>query len=86
MCIATVYLTAGDDKKEVMRDVVWVEAANDHFRILNMFGEEKRLHGKVKSIDFWQEHSVVIEPFPEASDVAEAGPRERETPRTQAGS
>ena len=61
MCIATVYLAAGDDKKEIMRDVVWVEAANDHFRIVNMFGEEKQLQGKLKSIDFWQEHSVVIQ-------------------------
>jgi len=65
MCIATVYLTAGDDnKEEIMRDVIWVEAADDHFRILNMFGEEKHLQGKLKSIDFWQEHAVVIEPHP----------------------
>jgi predicted RNA-binding protein len=62
MCIATVYLTSGDDtKEEVMRDVIWVEAENDDFRILNMFGEEKHLQGKLKSIDFWQEHAVVIE-------------------------
>ncbi|MBN2099623.1 MAG: CooT family nickel-binding protein [Dehalococcoidia bacterium] len=80
MCIATVYLAEGDEKREVMRDVVWVEAVNDHFRILNMFGEEKHFHGKLRSIDFWQEHSVVIEPFPEASDIEQAGLHEKGTP------
>jgi predicted RNA-binding protein len=80
MCIATVYLSAGDSKKEVMRDVVWVEAAKDGFRILNMFGEEKHLHRKLRSIDFWQEHSVVIEPSSETSDIEQAGLREEGTP------
>ena len=61
MCIATVYLDTGDELKEAMRDVVWIEAEDNRFRLINLLGEEKDLVGKLKRIDFWEEHSVVIE-------------------------
>lgn len=61
MCIATVYVDRRSERKEVMRDVVRIEAENDGFMLVNLLGEEKYLEGKFKSIDFWEEHSVVIE-------------------------
>ena len=61
MCIATVYVDTEGELKEAMRDVVWIEAKDDRFRLINLLGEEKYLEGKLKRIDFWEEHSVVIE-------------------------
>lgn len=61
MCIATVYIDADGKLKEVMRDVVRIEAEDNRFRITNLLGEENLLRGRLKHIDFWEEHSVVIE-------------------------
>ena len=61
MCIATVYVEAGNQRKEVMRDVVQVEAKRDGFLLFSLLGEQKYLKGKLKSIDFLTDHSVVIE-------------------------
>lgn len=61
MCMAIVYSSRGDEKKEAMRDVIYIEAEDTGFRLTNLAGEERCLQGKIKSIDFWQDHSVVIE-------------------------
>jgi len=61
MCIATVYADTNGELKELMRDVVRIEAERNRFRLINLFGEEKYLEGKLKHIDFWEEHSVVLE-------------------------
>jgi predicted RNA-binding protein len=61
MCIATVYLDTNGEQKEVMRDVIRIEAENGRFQLVNLLGEEKYLEGKLKRIDFWEEHAVVIE-------------------------
>jgi len=61
MCIATVYLDTGGELEEAMQDVIYIEAENSRFRLVNLIGEEKYLEGKLKRIDFWEEHSVVIE-------------------------
>ncbi|MBN2463623.1 MAG: CooT family nickel-binding protein [Dehalococcoidia bacterium] len=61
MCIATVYVDTNGDLKEAMRDVVYIEVENGRFQLVNLLGEEKYLEGKLKRIDFWEEHSVVIE-------------------------
>ena len=61
MCIATVYVDTDGELKEVMRDVIRIEAENSRFQLVNLLGEEKYLEGKLKSINFWEEHSVVIE-------------------------
>ncbi len=61
MCIATVYVDNNGELKEAMRDVVRIEAENGRFQLVNLLGEEKYLEGKLKRIDFWEGHSVVIE-------------------------
>ena len=61
MCIATVYIDTGSELEEAMQDVIYIEAENSRFRLVNLIGEEKYLEGKLKRIDFWEEHSVVIE-------------------------
>ncbi len=65
MCIATIYLNTGNQRKEVMHDVISVEAKNNGFLLTALLGEEKFFEGKLKSIDFLSEHSVVIEEIKE---------------------
>ena len=65
MCIATVYLDTDNQRKAVMHDVISVEAKNNGFLLTALLGEEKFLEGKLKSIDFLSEHSVVIEEIEE---------------------
>ena len=61
MCIATVYVETGAQREEVMRDVILVQAENSGFLLITLLGEEKFLEGRLKSIDFLREHSVVFE-------------------------
>jgi len=61
MCIATVYVETGAQREEVMRDVILVQAENSGFLLITLLGEEKFLEGRLKSIDFLKEHSVVFE-------------------------
>jgi predicted RNA-binding protein len=61
MCIATIYFDDGRHRDEVMRDVVKLEAERDGFLLVTLFGEEKFIKGKLKSIDFLKEHSVIIQ-------------------------
>jgi len=61
MCIATVYVDSGEERKEAMRDVIRIAAENNGFRLVSLFGERKYIEGRVKSVDFWQEHSVLME-------------------------
>jgi len=61
MCMAIVYSSSGGKRKEAMHDVIYIEADDTGFRLTNLLGEEKCLQGRIKSIDFWQDHSVVIE-------------------------
>ncbi len=61
MCIATVYVDSGNEREEAMRDVIRIEAEDGGFRLVGLLGEEKHTEGGLKSVDFWQEHSAVIE-------------------------
>lgn len=61
MCIATVYVETGAQREEVMRNVILVQAENSGFLLVTLLGEEKFLEGRLKSIDFLKEHSVVFE-------------------------
>ncbi|MBC8273620.1 MAG: CooT family nickel-binding protein [Chloroflexi bacterium] len=61
MCIATVYVDAGNGREEVMRDVISVEPENDGILLTSILGEEKLLQASIRNIAFLK-HSVVVEP------------------------
>ncbi|GAG96762.1 unnamed protein product [marine sediment metagenome] len=61
MCIATIYFDDGRHRDKVMSDVVQIEAERDGFLLVTLFGEEKFIKGKLKSVDFLKEHSVIIQ-------------------------
>ncbi|MFC1944739.1 CooT family nickel-binding protein [Chloroflexota bacterium] len=61
MCIATVYVDSGGHREQVMSEVARLEAEEGGFLLIGLLGEQKRLQGKLKSIDFLEGHSVLIE-------------------------
>jgi len=61
MCIATIYFDDGKQQEEIMRDVAQLEAEKDGFLLVSLLGERKFVTGRLKSIDFVREHSVVIQ-------------------------
>jgi predicted RNA-binding protein len=61
MCLSTVYNDSGEGQEEIMREVSQMEAKDDGFMLINLFGEQEFVRGKIKRIDFVDEHSVVLE-------------------------
>jgi len=61
MCLAVVYVNLGEGKKEAMQNVVRIEAENRGYRLVGLLGEEKYIEGRVRIVDFLEEHSVLIE-------------------------
>ena len=44
-----------------MNDVARMESKNGGFVLINLFGEQKVIKGKIKIVDFVHEHLTVIE-------------------------
>ena len=61
MCLSTVFRDSGNRHEEVMRDVAQMNAERDGFLLINLFGEQMFVRGKIKHLDFVDENSVVIE-------------------------
>ena len=61
MCLSNVFYVDSDgQQKEVMRDVAQMEAHNTGFLLTGLLGEQKFVQGEVMTIDFMDEHSVVL--------------------------
>jgi len=64
MCLSTAYIETGnkgDKVKEVMSDVALLEAEVNGFLLTTLLGKQKFVAGRIKSIDFIQDHSIVFE-------------------------
>jgi predicted RNA-binding protein len=61
MCLSTVYIDSGGQQEEVMRDVTYMEAKPEGFLLVGLLGEQKVIKGSVRSVDFVDEHTVVLE-------------------------
>ena len=62
MCLVTVYVDSLGQQKKVMKDVAQIEAKSDGFLLIGLLGEERFVKGKIKSLDFVDKHSVVLDP------------------------
>ena len=61
MCLSNVfYVDSNGQQQEVMRDVAQMEAHNNGFLLTGLLGEQKFVQGDVRTIDFIDEHLVVI--------------------------
>jgi predicted RNA-binding protein len=61
MCLSTIYVDSNGQSREVMHDVVGIEAENDGYTLIDLFGKQKFVRGTIKSVDFINEHKVVLE-------------------------
>ena len=51
MCLSTVYMNSGNGQKEIMKDVAKIEAENQGYWVINLFGEKKYVEGTIESIN-----------------------------------
>jgi predicted RNA-binding protein len=61
MCLVTVYVDDQDEQKEVMKDVAQMEAKDDGFLLIGLLGEQRFVRAKIKSLDFIDKRSVVLQ-------------------------
>lgn len=70
MCQATIFLRRGEEKQEIMRDVIALEADGDEVRIRGFFDAPQTLRARVRQIDFLK-HTVTLEPTGEENAYEE---------------
>ena len=61
MCLSTVLIKSGDQQVEVMQDVARMEYKNEGYLLIGLLGDEHFVKGKIKKIDFVDDHSVILE-------------------------
>ena len=59
MCQTTAYLVEGGLEVPLFQDVVSIEPDEGRLRMINLFGEEKSVTGRIKQIDLLA-HKIVI--------------------------
>jgi len=61
MCLSTVYVNSDTGKEEIMRDVAEMEAEGEGFNLFSLMGEKVFVKGRIKRVDFIDEHTVEID-------------------------
>jgi predicted RNA-binding protein len=60
MCLSAAYVIDNGQKEEVLNDVAFLKAEGNGFRLTTLLGDNKFVEGRIESIDFMNEHSVVF--------------------------
>jgi predicted RNA-binding protein len=68
MCLSSVYIDSGGRQNQIMSDVARMEAEAGGFLLIDLFGDRMFVRGKIKRIDFIDEHAVVLEPDEKKND------------------
>jgi predicted RNA-binding protein len=61
MCLSTVYLQSQDRRIKIMQDVAQMEYTQEGYLLIGLLGDQKLVKGKIKSVDFVDDHIVVLE-------------------------
>jgi predicted RNA-binding protein len=61
MCLSTVVLHSAGIREPVMKEVARIEAQDNGFWLINLFGEKSFVEGTLRSIDLVDEHLVVFD-------------------------
>ena len=64
MCQTSAYLVRDGEEELVLQDVISVAPAGCGVRLVNLFGEEKTVPGRIRQIDLLA-HRVIIQPGPQ---------------------
>lgn len=52
MCLSRAFLEDGGNKELIMADVTRLEITGDRLILKSLFGEQKEIAGRLKSVDF----------------------------------
>jgi len=63
MCESKVYLMTEQGEQLVLDDVTSLQPEADGYRLVNLFGEQKLVPGRIKDIDLLK-HRILLEPNP----------------------
>lgn len=61
MCLSTVYIQTKGQRQKVMQDVAKMEFCNEGYLLIGLLGDQKVVDGRIKKIDFVDDHSVILE-------------------------
>ena len=61
MCLSTVYIETKGQRQKVMQDVAKMEFRNEGYLLIGLLGDQKMVDGRIKKIDFVDDHSVILE-------------------------
>lgn len=61
MCLSTVYIETKGQRQKVMQDVAKMELSNEGYLLSGLLGDQKWVDGRIKKIDFIDDHSVILE-------------------------
>jgi predicted RNA-binding protein len=61
MCESKVYLATETGEELVLEDVTSIRPEGDGFRLVNLFGEQLHVSGRIREIDLLK-HRVVLAP------------------------
>ncbi len=60
MCLSTVYMDSGNEKKEIMKEVAQIEAEGRGFWLIDLFGEKIFIEGTIQTINLEGGHFVIL--------------------------
>ena len=63
VCESKVFLTTHDGDKLILEDVTSIRPEGDGYQLVNLFGEQAHVRGRIREIDLLK-HRVVLEPIP----------------------
>ena len=62
MCESTAYLLKEGQEELILENVDLFETGDEYIRLVDIFGEEKKLKAKVKSLSL-VDHKIILEPL-----------------------
>jgi predicted RNA-binding protein len=62
MCESAAYLLKDGQEELVLEAVDVLEAGGDFIRLVNIFGDEKRIRARVRSLSL-VDHKIILEPL-----------------------
>ena len=60
MCLSTVYMSSGDEQKEIMKDVARIEAEGEGFWLIDLFGERTFVEARIQTVSLMDGHFVML--------------------------
>lgn len=63
MCESKAFLATPEGEQHLLDDVTSIQPEGDGFRLINLYGEQIQVRGRIKQIDLLG-HRIVLEPIP----------------------